>query len=298
MKTLFTTFILFAISILSNGQNSVYEYFESPPYHVKLGTEKNNMWQIGNSKKNFASNSNFFLYEKYIMTDSLKPYRKDNTSSFIISISSVGNYVQLSFNHIMNSDTLKDGGYLEVSYDSEKTWANLATDTVANTKPWMNNHLYSKNDTIKGGIPAFTGNIKSQVSFAFYNLNKYFIKNLSVRFTFKSDKDSSLRAGWAIDNIYLQNIIIEGIDETESLNTRHISIYPHPANEFSVLKINNLGSTAVLSIYNNQGSPIKELSVKDGINYTISDLGLAPGFYTYRLNSPDKIIESGKIVIE
>ncbi|MFH1160959.1 MAG: hypothetical protein V1733_08435, partial [bacterium] len=63
----------------------------------------------------------------------------------------------LTFVHKYDFDSLQAGGFLEVAYDTTSQFINIIYDTVEPELGLNLNGMYTQNDTIAGGIPAFTG---------------------------------------------------------------------------------------------------------------------------------------------
>ena len=108
---------------------------------LTIDTSANNIWQIGRTTKSFFHSSDSSIA---IMTDTLNPYPVNSLSSFTFKFNQTPpcSQVYLLINHNFNTDSLKDGGYVEFSIDTGITWSYVSS--------WFGTFI---NDT----IPAFTG---------------------------------------------------------------------------------------------------------------------------------------------
>jgi len=57
-----------------------------------------------------------------ILTDSTVAYDTSNTSYFELEIPLIAHINELTFYHKYQTDSLLDGGYIEISYDSGANW--------------------------------------------------------------------------------------------------------------------------------------------------------------------------------
>ncbi len=231
-----------------------------------INSPAQNIWQIGKPHKIFFDSA--FSEPNCIITDTLNNYPINCHSSFILSLHNIYynwwmGKLNLSFTHKFDTDTLHDGGFIEVSYNSGITWENIILDSLVNSNsnygyPGYNQNFYSINDTINGGIPAFTGKSPGWIQ-SVYQFNgcgyNFAIDSIMVRFTFKSDSTNNSREGWMIDNIYFANWICESISETSKSN---FEFYPNPNNGKFNLIMNNENSLMnnEVSIYNILGDKI------------------------------------------
>jgi len=105
--------------------------FENPYQYIEIGSTPDNIWEIGEPNKLFLDSA--FSFPKAIITDTNDFYPTSNNSFFDLYI---GNYnidwfpddIFIEIKHKFDTDTLKDGGYITVSYDMGETWANIIDD--------------------------------------------------------------------------------------------------------------------------------------------------------------------------
>ncbi len=89
--------------------------FESACKYVSFSSDSNNIWQLGKPNKVFFDSA--YSGTNAIITDTINSYSVTNHSYFDIKIPSnswfqLGNRI-ISFKHKFDTDSLKDGGYIE-----------------------------------------------------------------------------------------------------------------------------------------------------------------------------------------
>lgn len=306
MKKILALFLSF-VSLSLTAQNMDTLDFETTDTLVVIDTSQtNNIWQKGTpSKSHFNS-----AYSGYraIVTDTLNSYPINNISSFTLGFTLYGGQPNISFNHRFDTDSLHDGGYVEISNDSGKTWLLLADTTFLDG---VNHYFYSRhgletsnfygvNDSLPGGKIGFSGQsrnwIFSVISFPCYAWKKPF--ELMLRFTFVSDSISENRDGWMIDQI-----IIDNTGECSSLDEQNLlpqlEAYPNPANTTARV---DLPSGIYLrkgrcEIRNLTGQIIREQRQLYGSSFGLDLHGLASGIYIFTMYDGNEGIGTGKISV-
>ncbi len=221
--------------------------FEAPYEHLSIDNSSQNIWQIGSPQKEFFNAS--FSGEKAMVTDTMNPYPPNNISHFDFYIGAF-NYggenepfdsypynIFMELKHKYDTDFLKDGGYLTISYDNGATWVNIIEDNtyyLGETPNWVNENLYSDNQTLFNGEKGFSGNSGDWVStwFAWHFLP---VKNsleeigdtMILRFNFISDEIDNPKEGWMIDDIRLYSVDL-GTNIEEFGRGENVHIYPNP----------------------------------------------------------------------
>ena len=207
--------------------------FEIPPAHVHIDSAGNNIWQIGKPGKNVFDSA--YSAPRAIVTDTLLSYPINNTSSFTLDFELYGGQPFIEFKHRFDSDTLSDGGFIEISSDSGQTWL-LLTDTTSldhSNGAFLPYGLetfgfYGVQDSIANGRIGFSGSssdwVTSTILFPCYAIKKPF--ELMLRFTFISDSVSNPNDGWMIDNIVIQNQ--GGCSSIDENQLSQIEVYPNP----------------------------------------------------------------------
>jgi hypothetical protein len=286
---LFSAYILNAYSQLKMGDTIS---FEKNGEYVKIDTsQKNNIWQIGKPQKTFFNSAYSKPYA--IVTDTINPYPINNTSSFVIKtwIAGGAGALTIDFMHKYETDSLKDGGYIEVSIDNGATWMNIAS---------LYSFFYPFHDTIEGGIPAFTGKSNGWVHAHTSILCEASVNDsVLVKFTFKSDSINNNKEGWMIDNLIFSIIICEGIVE-HSGNIAQVNVYPNPANTNITLsyQLPQNESKGMLNLYNTMGQLISSGDITSS-NGTIDEdvSALSGGIYYYTLSVNGVVMATNKLAI-
>jgi hypothetical protein len=271
-------------------------------YYCEIDTSNvNNIWQIGEPHKQYFDSA--FSVPNAIVTDLNNSYPPNNHSSFQFLFKKPVWYLNwfqmhLEFIHKFDTDSLYDGGYVEISYNGGQTWVNIIDDNcpdLIETAPF-----YSSNDTIVGGIPAFTGRSDdwqtASINFLWNYENSFTVDSCIIRFNFISDSIDNSKEGWIIDGIGFQ--VHYFLDEiTEHNNIKEISLFPDPVDETSIIKIINWNQEKyILNIYNTLGILLfHEVISNDYVN--IGEYRFGKGLYYYELIN-DKRKYSGRFVVQ
>jgi len=241
--------------------------FETPYPYLSIDTASENLWQIGEPQKTIFNSA--FAGTHAIVTDTLLNYPINNTSEFIIAFGDFnfsGFYPMVVFFEIIHkydTDTLKDGGFISISFDMGQTWTNIIEDyssiavTPADTV-YGSENLYNSGDTLFNGEFGFSGrnNGWDTCWFTWHGWllrdNMNFSDTALLKFSFISDGIDTGKEGWMIDNIKLYSDMsqIGGLNDFDQAS---ISIYPNPANEYMEVNINQKGEKWVASIYDFSG---------------------------------------------
>ncbi len=283
----FPILLLFFLSLGFSGFSQSYQAytnFETNIALVRIDTSlPSNLWQIGiPHKTNFDS---AYSLPKAIVTDTVNPYEVNSFSSFYISIKDPnwfwGSPSRLAFYHKFNTDTLTDGGYIDVSYDGGLSWLNIIYDSTMFNCTWTpgfgywSESFYGENDTLINGISGFSGNSNGWYYSTFewmycLGVDNNFPDSMMIRFNFISDSFQSNKDGWMIDNISLYSDYCGFISNNTS-DDNSVTIFPNPAkNEVRIIDIDNR-KIREISIYNQLGKQIKNL-LENQNTINISDL--------------------------
>lgn len=277
-KIILITFLFLIRLFQANGQWCPIEYniitnFESNSDTIVIDTSINdNIWQIGKPQKIFFDSA--YSGNKVIVTDTINPYPISNYSTFIIRIDTNQFFLNqertfLTFIHKFDTDSLMDGGYIEVSYDNSN-WINVINDTMPDDFLCPMN-FYS--DTIANGEKAFSGKSNGWITSSIQWVWHMGVKmhdppdSMFLRFVFSSDSIQSNKDGWMIDDISIGYISYGGVEENESKND--ISIYPNPTTGKINLQVSqHFGKIKTLEIYDCIG----QLQIKVTDNFSELDI--------------------------
>lgn len=264
MRITYLLLLLFWFSPLNSLWAQVFEFDGNDEYTVYIDSVNNiNDWQIGMPMKQtiFGSRSQ----PNCIVTHLDSAYTPSNVSIFTIRADeyvtwSDHPYVVLEFDHIMDTDVGKDGGVIEISYNSDTSWINIFQDT-------FNRILVTNLDTVSlpnGEIAISTQTSGWERGIICWN-DMVPVDSLFLRVKWVSDSVDNRSDGWAIDNILLMSTIVDNVeDEIES----PIYLFPNPSNGVITLSEEFNG---IFSIYNTHGDVVKN-GQWSGHQRDISDL--------------------------
>ncbi|MCK4662737.1 MAG: T9SS type A sorting domain-containing protein [Bacteroidales bacterium] len=272
-------------------------------------TNHENIWQIGKQQKVFFDSA--YSVPNAIVTDTINPYPINNHSSFQFNIIKPDwawwmcwSSISLFFHHKYDTDSLYDGGYIDISYDGGTTWTNVIFDENNNCDFIPYGVFYSENDTILGGIPAFTGNSNdwTETQLIWYWPKEYGMLTDSaiIRFNFVSDSIYTSKEGWMIDEIYflLEDYCNIGIEEN-SIQINFVKISPNPVTDISIMEFKNEQfENFTLAIYNITGTKIKVIQNIKENKVELNRNEFKKGIYLYRLYNTRLNIYTGKFIVE
>ena len=281
---------LFISFFIADGKAQFYTdtiNFEKPDTLLKIDTSfAGNTWQIGKPQKTFFDSA--FTKPNAIVTDTINFYPINNLSAFTVKIydtswsqfSSSGG-MMIYFKHKFDTDSLLDGGYIEVSYDNGTSWTNIHNSGDFGNFPYS----YWPGTSLANGTPAYTGKSRNDsggwqwenVWWCYYGT--WPIPNsIFLRFVFLSDNIQTNKQGWMIDDIYLDPIICEGIKENQNNNL--ISIFPNPVKDELFIKSSKSNFTGQIQIFDFSGRMIYEN--KNFIGKSISAKQFQNGIYSLK----------------
>jgi hypothetical protein len=231
--------------------------FENDNAFISLDTIQNNIWQIGEPQKNIFNAA--YSPSRAILTDTIQSYSINNHSYFQVMVTQQNLpfpifplSIFLEFKHKINSDSLKDGGYITVSYDKGATWENVINSNPPFFGFYMNTNIYSQNDSLINGQVGFSGTdttwkttnigwplmgVKSSAQY----------DTILFRFNFISDSIQTNKDGWMIDDIRLYGVFYSEIEKKYLLPSQ---AFPNPCNQEICFTTNAQSSHQRLSIYN------------------------------------------------
>ena len=305
-KHLLSTFVLLLISIFANAQHATFINFETAADTlIKIDTSQHpNIWQIGKPHKTIFDTA--YSAPNAIVTDTVNPYPANNVSSFQFTVYDsayiIGQYLNwnesgtiLSFKYRIDTDTLRDGGYIEYSIDSGATWKNIYSFA-----PWTYN-----GDTLFDGTPGYTG--KSN-GWQYRDIIFWWCYGLGgsppphsafVRFTFKSDNINNNKEGWMIDDIDFESAICEGVPQLSQED--NIIIAPNPFTAETTINFSATDNiqTKYISIIDVLGNEIRNATIPAATtNYTIDKGTMQAGIYFLRIQQRAGNVINKKIVVQ
>jgi hypothetical protein len=212
--------------------------------NLSIDTSSFNLWKIGNPHK-IIFNS-IIDDDKVIVTDTILNYPINNTSKFTYKsyYNLINSYnFNISFKHRIDSDTLKDGGFVELSIDNGQNWYNVIDPNMPFQYQYSaSENFYSTSDSLVNNNFGFSGYssdwIISKYQWIITNpLRKEINDTLLFRFNFISDSIENNREGWMIDDFKIQQYTpIDGIYEN---TISFINVIPNPASTTIKFENNN-----------------------------------------------------------
>jgi hypothetical protein len=273
--------------------------FLPPDSLITINNPEQNVWEIGQPQKTFFHAAKTGL--KVMVTDSANFYPENCNDYFLIKLPIPDYYwgeAILSFYHKYDTDTLIDGGMIEISYDSGNNWENIKNDQYHIATNFIG--LYT--DTIKGGENGFSGksdgwqyvelywwwvaltNTKSALSLNF--------DSPVIRFRFKSDDLNKYKEGWMIDDLVLRGYDVGG--EISEFPFSGFYIFPNPAADFIQFKFpveSYPGLT--ISFCNPQG----QITLLKPVTQNKIDISFLPsGPYFYIIEKEGKVLKKGTFI--
>ncbi len=310
MKHIAQLIILLIISKGMYAQTIEYNWdtitFENNDEYLVIDTSESNIWQVCIPNKVFFNSA--YSPDKAIVTDSIGYYPKNNHSFFDVYIGQFNDSlfplsVFVEFRHKFDTDALKDGGYISVSYDGGDTWMNIIHDNFGWLPPWQTQDLYSESDTLFNGEPGFSGRSSGWVTTVFWK-HVMLVKNTNnvgdtmiIRFNFISDSTQSDKEGWMIDDIRLYSMDIGGGLENNEI-FKSLNIYPDPVSTFMSIELDKECRTIDIEIIDPNGKLIQQNQYHDADNITLRCAGLNDGVYFIRTTLNSKEIYVNKVIIK
>ena len=298
MKIILTLAILFA-AFNMHAQLSTFlgifpldecDFSDSCEY-IEIPNSSSNIWVRGESQKSILTSPGGVM-----ITDSVYSYPNETNASFEIHWPSWNQYplsLIMSFHHSMDSDSLLDGGIIEVSRDYGATWTNVIDDQT--NMLFLSNELYTNSDTLFTGENGFSGTFVdryTEIEWVWmFPIKEFPTDTMYYRFRFISDTVDSAKEGWMISDISFSFVDLgSGIDELALFD---FSIAPNPSNGW--IEINSSFELEKAILRDLTGNIVRSemLENKKVLNYS----GLSKGNYFLQLQSSDHHLSQVKHII-
>jgi hypothetical protein len=271
---------------------------EVSPQHswITIDNPDANVWQIGNPEKIFFNAAHNGI--RSIITDSVEYYPNNCNDYFYITIPCSQNFWGegiLSFYHKFDTDTLTDGGIIEVSYDNGFSWINVLNDSNHISVNFVG--LYE--DTLKGGEFGFSGRSDNwqyvELYWRWIGLTKSTTVDIDtplIRFRFVSDEINTNKEGWMIDDIVFRGYSLnDAIDQGQKMQT---AIFPNPTHGVINFETkNDKFKHIIIIVYNMSG---RFIGIKQIINNQADLYDIGSGIYMYKIIGDNRIISIGKLL--
>ncbi len=287
--------------------------------------DSDSLWCIGMPNKGVWDTTTLLSFSRpnALMTDTVNAYPPNNHSIFELSIKKPEwtyfyNYCWSRFLFQMSiacdTDTLKDGIYIEISFDGGESFSNLLEPTnvtsLQNGPDRYENFAFPQNSFVMDTIKGYSGNVRELTNEYVYmegieaellwnDSNGFNVSEAIVRVHFVSDSIDNQRKGVLIDNL---TVSVEewchyvDIDDFENPKNESVFVSPNPINENSKILFNNTeNNLAQIRIFSNTGKLIEVYSTKkDFIEISKSEFN--KGIYIFQIQVGDKYY-NGKFVV-
>jgi len=291
--------------------------FEDPAPDVNIPAASGNTWQIGPPQKTFFNAA--YSVPNAIVTDTLGYYPANNHSCFDLYVGKFNmggpfswyfpDDIFIDFRHKFDTDTLKDGGYIEVSWDKGLTWMNIIEDTVYHwgVTPgmgWENVNLYTTGDTLYNGEHGFSGHsggwIHSSLTWHVIPVDQLLDfppDTMILRFNFISDADDHSREGWMIDQIRLFAIDLGSGKEDVVSSAPSFIIAPNPVKDHAVVSFKKKYLTIDFGLYDARGQRVKQASYQNCNSFRIERGNLPAGLYLCKIQADNKKVVFKRLIL-
>lgn len=204
--------------------------FEACSWAIPGDEGVDSLWEFGTPQKVLFDST--FSGSLCWVTDTLNDYGdgRDDYFTVLLPVESPSNLV-FSFWHRFETDTLKDGGIVEVSFDKGNTYQNYYETFDLIISGHTSANVYKEGDTLHDGRSGFSGNsngwIYSRIQWVWDLPVKNMPDSIYVRFRFISDSTGNAGDGWIIDNMDIQFVDFPGaiVDPGERIT---LSVAPNP----------------------------------------------------------------------
>jgi hypothetical protein len=259
--------------------------------YVMIQEPSNNLWVRGESQKTTLTHDG-----KVMITDSVYTYPNETNTSFEIHWPAWQQYpfsLILGFHHSMNSDSLLDGGIIEVSRDYGLSWTNVIEDQ--SNILFLSNELYTNADTLFTGEKGFSGTFSdrfTEIEWVWmFPVKDIPTDTMYYRFRFISDTIDNTKEGWMISDITFSYADLgSGI---EGMSLFDFSISPNPSNGWININASSEVDKAILRDLNGNIVQTELLAQKKVLNCS----GLSKGIYFLQLLTSDNRLSQVKRLI-
>lgn len=286
--------------------------FDSTVNYIHIDTSVQNIWQIGHPQKNLFDSA--YSAPNAMITDSVNAYPANNYSFFDLYVGSFNSQMYpwdlfFDFYHKYDTDTLKDGGYITVSWDKGHTWANIIHDTnyLYFIHPPMSFYgqipnLYSDTDTLIEGNVGFSGRSNGWIHtiMAWHALPVKIVipsDTMIIRFNFISDGLDHPKEGWMIDHIRLYSVDLGG-GVQDLFNSNEIAkVFPNPFADEAEISFVESFQTIEVEVYDLQGKLVGQQKYPSGNSFRFNGNGLKSGAYSLKILLDNKKVVTKKVIL-
>jgi hypothetical protein len=292
--------------------------FDEPTPYISINPSSQNLWQIGAPQKQFFNQA--YSAPNAMVTDTLNNYGVNNLSSFDLCIGDFNtnglyNYdLFIDFRHKFDTDTLRDGGFISVSWDHRQTWMNIIDDTISKLSYYIspaqhgywfgNTNLYGAGDTLFNGEHGFSGKSNGWVHscMAWYDIpckgpDYSPSDTMYLRFNFISDTIPNSREGWMIDDIRIFSIDLGSGIRDFLAGTKRAWLAPNPVKTSTIVTFDRAYSSVDYLLTDLSGRVLLQGKPGKCNEFSVSRAGLSPGIYLLKISMDQNLTETHRIVV-
>jgi hypothetical protein len=283
------------------------------------------LWTVGMPNKDNWDTTFLMQHSRplALMTDTQNYYPNSNHSVFNLNIEKPAwtyyyNYCWSKFifsmSYVCDTDTLKDGMFIEVSFNGGEDFVNIldtsaiynaenSPDLIENLTDYKSSYVQ---DTILGFSGGIFGNIPEQSNFSGFaaefwwdDENGFDVTNARIRVHFVSDNVDNNKKGIIIDDL---SILVEewchyvNIEEFKHEENEIVYMTPNPITENSKIFFENTeNDLAQIRIFSNTGKLVDMYTTRDNF-IEISKFEFNKGIYIFKIQVVDKYYY-GKFVV-
>lgn len=253
---------------------------------VHIDTGRQNIWQVGAPHKHYFDSA--YSRPNVIVTDTSIPYPVNNTSIFTFELPTL--FVRFDMYAVqwvqkIDMDSGLDGGIVEFSMDTGKTWYN-----AFNANPYVYN-FYGFNPAnemvLPSGDTAFSGTDSTwRDIWLCFNLSVMPpIDSLYMRYRFTSDSVNQNREGWMMDNFGAHITVAHPV---KAINAdAYIMVYPRLTTGIIYIKAKDKAADFKIQtaeLLDESGQMVQQFDIGPG-DCSINIVGMASGWYTLRVKT-------------
>ncbi len=253
---------------------------------IHLDTSKQNIWQIGRPHKHFFDSA--YSRPNVIVTDTSLAYPINNTSIFSFAVPTY--FIHFSMYAIqwvqkLDMDSGRDGGIVEFSMDTGKTWRN-----VFSSQPYVYNFIgfNSANQMVlPSGDTALSGTDSTwRDIWLCFNLSTMpVIDSLRIRFRFTSDSVNNNREGWMMDNFGAHITVVHPVHEVNK--DAYLMVYPRLTTGLVYIRAKDKGPGFRIQsaeLINEAGQVVQQTNLGPGDSF-VNIASQPSGWYTLKVKT-------------
>jgi hypothetical protein len=263
---------------------------------IAIQNPDSTIWQVCRPSKGRFDSA--YSGQLALITDSVHMYSNNRNDCVYLSFPQANfswGGAMISFYHKYETDTLIDGGILEISYNNGVDWLDVHDDTLH-----MTNYIGLYKSTIKGGYYGFSGSSGGWKYVELYWLWRELLKSSTygfnemplIRFRFISDNINTHKEGWMISDIIIR--VYSAFGAVPKLLADQVSVFPNPGYGPVFFDFpEKYSNTIKIEIYDILGRIVTTEFPDHGyIDFT----NKRPGIYIFKLYNSNDLLYTGKLI--